>query len=356
VEDSNTGRPKAPTLVLLGLLALVRADAIVLSSALYVSFFLLTENKRRLLLLTPFFVVLPLGHWLFRWSYYGDLWPNTAYLKVFGYQSCVQDGLRMTFEFVICYFPIVLFAALGTFRPASRWHRWLNLTLLAYIGWFIVIGGEVFEEFRYVVPIIPLLMISSFVSIERCFSDKAFRLAFLILCLALTPGTLSRSYVGNLHPYFYDKENVRLGVWLKDNVPPGCKVADTWAGSVFYFSGVRGIDLLGKCDAVVARLHPVAGLPQGHAKFDFEYSLWGLKPDFVVGPYRLGTNEGQIRGDLAGPWAHGPLLWLDPVFRSHCFPYPVTCHTWRTVFVCDWSRHFKSFFRAGQCERPKDRE
>ena len=96
------------------------------------------------------------------------------------------------------------------------------------------------------------------------------KFVFGILCLVATP-LIVPGYNGFLVPRRADVGNVRIGLLLKQNTPPETKVADFWAGSVFYFSECYAIDLLGKSDRHIARL-PVTsdGTKPGHNKFDFD--------------------------------------------------------------------------------------
>jgi hypothetical protein len=126
---------------------------------------------------------------------------------------------------------------------------------------------------------------------------------------------------------------------LQQNTPPTTKVADFWAGSVFYFSERIGIDMLGKSDRHIA-LEPVAsnGTKPGHNKFDYAYSLGELKPDLVVSDFHLPVQEDQMRQAATGDFAFRGQLYFNTLFREHCLPYPVeSVKTWRTIFACDWS-------------------
>jgi hypothetical protein len=84
--------------------------------------------------------------------------------------------------------------------------------------------------------------------------------------------------------------NVRLARQLSRCCQPGAKVAVCWAGTVPYFADINAIDLLGKCDPVIARLpaHVEAGWARftdfhpGHNKWDYAYSIGLLQPDLVV--------------------------------------------------------------------------
>jgi hypothetical protein len=86
--------------------------------------------------------------------------------------------------------------------------------------------------------------------------------------------------------------NVRLGLILREILAPRATAAVFWAGTPMYYSGLRGIDMLGKCDAHVAALPPdlsgaaafngMSSVP-GHNKYDLEYSIGRLQPTYVQG-------------------------------------------------------------------------
>ena len=145
-------------------------------------------------------------------------------------------------------------------------------------------------------------------------------------------------YAVNLSPHLADVGNIRIGLLLRQNTLVSSKVADFWAGSVFYFSDRYAVDLLGKSDRHIAHL-PIAseGTKPGHNKFDFDYSLGMLEPDFVVANFKLPAHEDKMRQAATGDWAFTGQLYFNPVFREHCLPNPVIVETWRTIFVCDWS-------------------
>lgn len=132
--------------------------------------------------------------------------------------------------------------------------------------------------------------------------------------------------------------NIRIGKYLREHTAVDAKIADIWAGAVFYFSDRTGVDLLGKCDRHVARqkANPVSNYP-GHNKFDYDYSLGQLRPDFVISSFKLPVTEEEMRARAVGNLAFIGSLYFNPVFRRHCLPNPVPVDTWRTIFRCDWS-------------------
>lgn len=74
------------------------------------------------------------------------------------------------------------------------------------------------------------------------------------------------------------------GVALGAATPEDAKVAVTWAGAIPYFARRRGIDLFGKCDAVIAREPPRPGplFAPGHNKWDLAHSVGVLRPDVIA--------------------------------------------------------------------------
>ena len=80
---------------------------------------------------------------------------------------------------------------------------------------------------------------------------------------------------------------------IQDVTGEDATVATGSAGALPYFSGRRGIDLLGKCDPRIARLEahytrparPMTFHP-GHNKWDPAYSIGELRPDAVAYVWR----------------------------------------------------------------------
>jgi hypothetical protein len=162
------------------------------------------------------------------------------------------------------------------------------------------------------------------------------RLAWVVLVLAGTRTVASTHPVPK--PYQAYKGNIHIANYLRDHTPENAKVADIWAGSVFYFSHRPGIDFLGKCDRHIAhgKSNPASNYP-GHNKFDYDYSVGQLHPDYVVSSFKLPVTEAEMRDKATGDLACIGALYFNPAFRRHCLPNPVEVDTWRTIFRCDWS-------------------
>ncbi len=76
--------------------------------------------------------------------------------------------------------------------------------------------------------------------------------------------------------------NIRYVHAVEKIADPSATVAVAMAGTFPYFSRRECFDLLGKCDAHIARLPAYSGLRAGHNKFDMEYSIGTYKPDIIL--------------------------------------------------------------------------
>ncbi|MEZ4409170.1 MAG: hypothetical protein R3A52_22285 [Polyangiales bacterium] len=117
-------------------------------------------------------------------------------------------------------------------------------------------------------------------------SVRASRVAVPALCvtaLAVSDG-LRWAYwvVDNPSGYVSQRDNARLGLLLRESLAPGTHFAEFSAGAITYFAQRPMVDLLGKCDPVIAREAPRGRFLPGHNKWDFDHSIRALRPEVVV--------------------------------------------------------------------------
>jgi hypothetical protein len=206
------------------------------------------------------------------------------------------------------------------------------LALLAYTVWG---GADYFPSLRFFAPGWGLFMALGFAGLASVPALGRFRngLAWALLLVGFHAGlalpTLAQS------GWSFARERVQVGLELRKIVAPGEKVASAWAGAFFYFSGADGVDLLGKCDPVVAASPPSLNLEGvGHNKMNLEWSLGALRPRWVLmelTPYS--------QPDQAYVLAQYDLRLLEhPLFRRHCLPKARQLTDHWALCDCDWSR------------------
>lgn len=342
LEEARTRRPRAATYLLLGAVALVRADGLVLAGLAAGAALLLTADRRRVLAFSLLMLSLPLAHEIWRIMYYGDVLPNTAYLKVLNWDRRLSAGVQDGLKFALGYGPWLLAAAIGAARPRSSERLAVLGIAVGQLAWVVFIGGDAFPGNRFLVPVLPLVLAAGLTGWEQIADRMTLRAAGLIAGLALLPLMVPGYFNVFVSGGGYNADNLRVGLWLRAHYPPEAVVADAAAGSVPYFSGLGAVDLLGKSDPVIAREAAVAGNTRpGHNKYDYEYSLGVRRPDLVVLPYRGPVSEAALQPLKTGEASWVADLYLSPIVQQHCLGHVVHTSALRAVVSCDWSRYFE---------------
>ncbi|MBX7245858.1 MAG: hypothetical protein K1X53_10185 [Candidatus Sumerlaeaceae bacterium] len=328
----------------LAVAVLVRMDA-VLPAAVICGFLAWQgpkDRKRHLIWGIGTAIVCLGGQTLFRYAYYGDILPNTYYLKLTGFPTvnrmargawCTARFLVMTFALlgvVEVAFRLVLGGTtlrLRNLMPESS--RPAGLVLLVFggqIAYNIYIGADAWEALdgcnRFVTIAMPsliaLVAARGWKLCEGTIADRArFPVALLLLAVAWTNLNFHKdprhpdTYVVFRRPFFVaeNRRNVELALAVKSATQPGAKVAVDWAGAIPYFMDRPAIDLLGKSDHHVARLPMHRGVMgdgawwkefyPGHLKWDYGYSIGQRQPDVVLATW--GKSVGDSAAFL-GPY------------------------------------------------------
>jgi len=260
---------------------------------------------------------------VFRLLYYGDILPNTYYLKLTGFPLIYRltRGLYVSFVFIwrmgwIIF--LIPFAIL--MRPRNKPATLLLAVFLGQLGYSIYVGGDAWESWggsnRYVAIAMPSFFVVFFGALAwlgRLLKDnliakkelsylalpeteRRVKVVALVLCFisfnaiygpaALTELLLLKK---TLHVDKNEKM-VERALVLTTITDPEARVAVVWDGAIPYFSGRRAISILGKNDRHIARLKmrlpkgpgKVVAFYPGHLKWDYAYSIGRLRPDVVV--------------------------------------------------------------------------
>ncbi len=221
----------------------------------------------------------------------GSLLPSTFYAKGVYYALGTSELERLTgYALGLLGFvgssPLVALglpgAAYALWSARRDWRhstQWLALGwALALIGVYAVHLPVVYQNGRYLMPIVPVLLALGVTGSLRFVSTGNFRLLSIVLVvLALAMGILSVArgagiYAANVS-YINDYQ-VETALWLRANTPPDALVATHDIGAIGYFSGRQVIDLGGLTQPEIVPL-----LSDQRALVDY---LQRLHVDYVV--------------------------------------------------------------------------
>jgi hypothetical protein len=328
LDDAALGAPRALTLLPLGLLPLVRSDALQVWAAVAVVALGLGRWRRRTLLLLGLSLLPFAAHLLWRHAYYGEWLPNTYYLKLAGQPGRLELGVRYLLRFASHYGVPLVLAGLGMVAAAGAGARrlWLAAPLLLGAGYALAVGGDMFPYHRFLAHLVPLLVVLAAVAARELAPRAPLAQAALGCCLVASLLFGFQTYLPSLLDPSRGREAdmVVTGVLVGRHTAEEARVAVFAAGTVPYFSRRATVDMLGKTDPRLARQPARVPLAIGHAKFDPAQSL-ALRPDLVVTLVSEETMAGLERS-LAGPGGTFPALVAlarDPGFLRDYRPYPV---------------------------------
>jgi hypothetical protein len=299
--------------VILGLLAaaafLTRMDSLVISGAI-LCIRMIGLTRETLKGVAAGFGILAataLALLLFRYAYYGDLLPNTVYLKLeqVSLWERLRQGLAADWHTAMRWAPLGFFALLAFFlvpRDSKVQRLALLCTLgvialqFAYTAW---IGGDAWEWSHFpnrflsltAMPLCVAAGLGFGLLVERLQLSRrgaaGATLAAVAVCVSwIGFNDWRNTFAGRGFQFDEEKYLIESGLNLKAATPPGFRYAITWAGTIpYYAEGRRPVDLLGKMDRVIAHSRPEPGaFKPGHNKFDLDYSLGVLRPDAMLQP------------------------------------------------------------------------
>jgi hypothetical protein len=254
------------------------------------------------------YVMLVMPFFLWRMLYYGDLLPNTFYVKTGGGIRAALRGLTYTWEFVMALGgPLLVFAlvpVVASLRGMPRgrtvvvqfarsWPGYMLGICAVYTLYIISVGGDHFPGTRFFVPIVPWLGVLVAAGMRQCAvwaAKTRLRVAAPALLGALIAWyavyALLRAPEQNVIVRGSD-ESLRiwreLGWWMADNAAPGETIAAMSAGAIAYYSEHTTIDMLGLTDRHIARVTSAdfGSGPAGHEKRDPAYVLNVRQPTYI---------------------------------------------------------------------------
>ncbi len=224
-------------------------------------------------------VVLPWLLW--KQAYYGNVLPNSFYLKGREFNlEVLISGLAFLISFFVSYQLFVPCLLLLLVRGEVRQNR-IVLTLLAVLAawcvYILKVGGD-FMEYRFMVPVLPLLMVCIAWALKTQ-QNSLLRWGAVLLVLegSIAHRMLFKTFhridtVENLDNFVNRREFDWKGIGLKlRELLPGpanpVVIAVTAAGAIPYYSQLKTIDMLGVNDRWIAMHGVVASsFRPGHSK------------------------------------------------------------------------------------------
>ncbi|MEE9555199.1 MAG: hypothetical protein V3W18_13000 [candidate division Zixibacteria bacterium] len=286
IGDSGNARGYIFLGFLCGLTALTRPEGLLIFGLISIDI-LLAKNKRiYFLYLILAFGALYLPYYIWRYDYYGYLFPNTFYAKVGWSIDQLIRGFRYLIIFAIPSMAILLplidpLAISLLFKNYSRLYI-LPLIAGVYTIYIILVGGDPMPASRFFAPIMPIICILSAMSVMLI---SGIRRAVFIVTVVVVYNFVLLDF-SSIKPHIESDKAAECGkevaIWLRGNASPNTLIATNTAGSIPYYSKFRAIDMLGLNDIHIAhRKIPDMGSGwAGHEKGDGEYVL-SLRPDLI---------------------------------------------------------------------------
>ncbi len=297
IERRSQGVPWSA--VALAATAMTRPEGLIVVAVTgaFVLFDAATASDRRRAMLwagswAAVFIGLYGSYFLWRYTYYDYLLPNTYYAKVGLNLDALDRGLRYVTTSGLQYHLGILFVGSALLLAEPRWRRDATYIIVltgAMLAAVVLEGGD--SHGRFIVPIMPLLLIAGLSGFATLFKRASLPRAHfaMISASALVFGGLS------LLPASYDplvplgpraiEQRRTLGTWFNTNTPSDYVIADFAIGAVAYYASDRDfLDLLGLNDVVIAHTEiPSMGRGiVGHEKYNADYVYDEVRPEIIV--------------------------------------------------------------------------
>jgi hypothetical protein len=279
-------------------------------------------NLRMLLLWAAVWIIPYSAYFLWRYQYYGHLFPNTFYVKTSGLMM-LSAGIEyllyaaQRFHLYILLVPAIVLLVARRGLGIGKELLWFTLLIIVpYLGYVMLVGGDFMDMFRFVVPVIPLAMLAigqTWRSFYKLLSARWSRTsaigavtALLVAAMGLNLYTSWDSQaiwfrhgldsIGLLRKYS-DDWTVAAQYYARASLPTD-SIAITAAGIIPYYTGLYTVDQLGliaqSLDGYLVQRKPRAG----HALLASGKHLFKLRPQFIVGHPKMFSDSTRVIANL----------------------------------------------------------
>ena len=296
---------------------LTRPDGIVIWGVVLV-YTLFAFRKSRLLSLAYWispFVLIYIPYFLWRWTYYGWLLPNTYYVRMGTDMAQSFELAGRGVNYIAKFFyvhgglPAIILFLIGALTTRFRAKRLLIILLIVWCAHLIHAGGDEKPFGRLILPLFPLYVLFITAAIKFLSSRLSHTLEPIsaVLLLVVVFGFLligirnldDRDYVKR-HIFNYCLRNRQIGEWIHTNAKPGETMATRAIGSLGFYGKIPCYDILGIVDEHIAHLPLEPGQATAHGKSDLIHII-RKEPTYVVSmliePEKLGYRRLTIKPD-----------------------------------------------------------
>jgi len=304
-----------------GLSALTRPEGILFAGLTYLYLALnwlrgKKQNPGFLLISAATFMMIWAPYFLWRYSYYHSLLPNSYYVRMgTGWKEHLylcRSGLVYLGLFLKIYGPFFcLGMPLFLIRRPNRtpWLIFLSGLILIWLVYIVYVGGDPKIYFRFFVPILPGMAVFAARNLEGAMDYLAREMrqdtqsplvtaAKTLLVAAVCGLTLAGSFAGPTYRKFADLgrahylNRVAAGKWLKQNAQPGETLACFACGIIPYYSKMFSYDILGVNDAFISRQPFTKQGRTAHSKINLKY-IMDKRPIYIF------VSKGESKFDFS---------------------------------------------------------
>ncbi|SMX22055.1 hypothetical protein [Boseongicola aestuarii] len=310
-------------LVLTSLSFIARVDSAP-TIAIYVIVWLLTEGRHRLFstyIILFVLLFIPITYLVGMQVYYGDIWPNTYYLKIGELSERLANGINYILSVPNAGITPILLAFVAVTLPKNGIRRLLVLSALLHTAYVIYVGGDIYSDGRFFLiyfPIIAILAIERLDQLRIQFTaSRGFVTPLLVTSFAIAVGQYTLDVSDHNHSDRFDLQQIKVVVSASRKVDPTeGSIGLFWLGVGYHAPRHHIVDFLGKADPIIARL-PQKSAIIGHNKWDFAHSFRSKKISLVPLPHPTSYPEDFLVAELGSKLLSDGYVFIKPeVFKN----------------------------------------
>jgi arabinofuranosyltransferase len=342
---------------LFAVLYLIRPESIVffIYALLFAGYKLFKEkNNSKLVLLICMvlgFELIFTPYFIWHLKYFGVLFPNSYYAKVGGGIYQFKGGVAYLFIhgkklFNKGWYLLIPIMAFFVFEKKSYKHLFLlGLTIISVLI-TVLDGGDHFDYARFLIPILPLLLIPLPSSLKKVYTFFKNKINYTLFCFLIPIIILIVNIRNPMYTEFIFKPKkplavannnlekgynwqigfIKMGKALDSISKPGETIAVIPVGAIGYFSRIKVLDMAGILNSDIAR-EPfvekyIKNWRPGHNKGDGYYIL-AHKPEYIQLVDYLTTTPQSVPGPHGLFFKSVIEIWNSPVFHSEYEFYPI---------------------------------